>query len=132
MGEPKRCAIYARVSTDEQTAEHQLRDLREYVRTRGWTGQEFIELYNRSGTNVNLNGWHFNHGVTFSFTNINLAPSAYIVIAANLGDFAAAHPGGSKALQPPWRPHSETYRRAAHSPSRVFGAASKRRSRQSS
>ena len=33
----KRVAIYARVSTGDQTCENQLRDLREYCRARGWT-----------------------------------------------------------------------------------------------
>src|SRR6266702_2358828 len=37
-------------------------------------GEEFIELYNRSGTNVSLNGWHFNKGITFTITNVTLAP----------------------------------------------------------
>jgi DNA invertase Pin-like site-specific DNA recombinase len=32
----KRVAIYARVSTSDQTCEPQLRDLREYCRARGW------------------------------------------------------------------------------------------------
>ena len=37
-------AIYARVSTDEQSADAQLRDLREYVANRGWSDvQEFID-----------------------------------------------------------------------------------------
>jgi DNA invertase Pin-like site-specific DNA recombinase len=33
----KRVAIYARVSTGDQTCDNQLRDLREYCRARGWT-----------------------------------------------------------------------------------------------
>ena len=36
MAKQPRVAIYARVSTDEQTVDGQLRDLREYVRNRGW------------------------------------------------------------------------------------------------
>jgi len=40
----KRVAIYARVSTADQTCDNQLRDLREYCRARGWTGvREFID-----------------------------------------------------------------------------------------
>src|SRR5437762_11357492 len=63
-------------------------------------GQEFVELYNRSATNVNLNGWHFNKGITFTFTNVSLAPGAYIVVAANLAEFAAAHPGVANVVGP--------------------------------
>jgi putative DNA-invertase from lambdoid prophage Rac len=32
-----RVAIYARVSTSDQTCEFQIRELREYVARRGWT-----------------------------------------------------------------------------------------------
>jgi DNA invertase Pin-like site-specific DNA recombinase len=40
----KRGAIYARVSTTEQTCDSQLRDLREYCRARGWDQvTEFID-----------------------------------------------------------------------------------------
>lgn len=41
---PHSIAIYARVSTDEQSTDAQLRDLREYVSNRGWTDvHEFID-----------------------------------------------------------------------------------------
>lgn len=33
----KRVALYGRVSTNEQTCENQVRDLREHCRARGWT-----------------------------------------------------------------------------------------------
>jgi DNA invertase Pin-like site-specific DNA recombinase len=39
----KRVAIYARVSTDEQSVDLQLRDLRAYVEQRGWTCTEFVD-----------------------------------------------------------------------------------------
>jgi DNA invertase Pin-like site-specific DNA recombinase len=40
----KRVAIYARVSTADQTCDNQLHDLREYCRARGWTDvREFID-----------------------------------------------------------------------------------------
>ena len=38
-----RCAIYARVSTSEQTCDNQLIELRRYVEARGWTGTEFVD-----------------------------------------------------------------------------------------
>src|ERR1044072_7325043 len=37
MTEGKRVALYARVSTTDQTAENQLLDLRKYCTARGWT-----------------------------------------------------------------------------------------------
>ena len=36
-------AIYARVSTHEQTAENQLLELRRYVDARGWTAVEYVD-----------------------------------------------------------------------------------------
>ena len=39
----QRCAIYARVSTMEQTTENQLAELRRYVEARGWTAHEYID-----------------------------------------------------------------------------------------
>ena len=38
-----RCAIYARVSTSDQTCDNQLIELRRYVEARGWTGTEFVD-----------------------------------------------------------------------------------------
>lgn len=38
-----RVAIYARVSTHDQTAENQLLELRRYVAARGWEGVEYVD-----------------------------------------------------------------------------------------
>jgi DNA invertase Pin-like site-specific DNA recombinase len=38
-----RCAIYARVSTNDQTCENQLQELRRYVAARGWTAAEYVD-----------------------------------------------------------------------------------------
>ena len=38
-----RAAIYARVSTFEQTAENQLAELRRFVKVRGWTAHEYVD-----------------------------------------------------------------------------------------
>ena len=38
-----RCAVYARVSTSEQTCDNQLIELRRYVEARGWTATEFVD-----------------------------------------------------------------------------------------
>ncbi|MBA3484514.1 MAG: recombinase family protein [Pirellulales bacterium] len=45
MSRQPKVAIYARVSTDEQSPDAQLRDLREYVSNRGWElVTEFIDV----------------------------------------------------------------------------------------
>ena len=41
---PKRVAVYARVSTGDQSCEPQLRDLREYVAARGWHAEEYVDV----------------------------------------------------------------------------------------
>ena len=40
---PRRAAIYARVSTLEQTTENQLMELRRYIEQRGWTAREYVD-----------------------------------------------------------------------------------------
>jgi DNA invertase Pin-like site-specific DNA recombinase len=40
---PLRAALYARVSTDQQTTDNQLLELRDYAGHRGWTPSEYID-----------------------------------------------------------------------------------------
>jgi DNA invertase Pin-like site-specific DNA recombinase len=40
---PLRAALYARVSTDLQTTDNQLLELREYAEHKGWTAAEYID-----------------------------------------------------------------------------------------
>ncbi|MCB0543477.1 MAG: lamin tail domain-containing protein, partial [Saprospiraceae bacterium] len=45
---------------------------------------EYIELYNNSGSSVDISGWHFTEGVTFTFpAATSLAANAYVVITEN-------------------------------------------------
>jgi DNA invertase Pin-like site-specific DNA recombinase len=39
----RRVAVYARVSTNEQTCENQLLELRRYVDARGWIAIEYVD-----------------------------------------------------------------------------------------
>src|SRR5207247_7895280 len=43
-GGPMRCAIYARVSTQEQTVDNQLLELRRYAEARGWVAMEYVDV----------------------------------------------------------------------------------------
>jgi DNA invertase Pin-like site-specific DNA recombinase len=43
MTAPRHVAIYARVSTIDQTADNQLLELRRYVEARGWTATEYVD-----------------------------------------------------------------------------------------
>lgn len=50
-------AIYARVSTTEQTVDAQLRDLRAYCESRGWQAVEYIDV-GISGAKDSRPGWN--------------------------------------------------------------------------
>src|SRR5262245_57594998 len=46
MGKAKRAALYVRVSTDHQSVENQIRELRQVAERRGWT---IVEVYRDAG-----------------------------------------------------------------------------------
>jgi hypothetical protein len=46
MGHRKRAALYVRVSTDAQTVENQIRELRQVAERRGW---DVVEVYRDAG-----------------------------------------------------------------------------------
>lgn len=55
---------------------------------------EYIELYNKTGNAVNISGWHFTQGVTFSFpANTSMPANGYVVVTENLAYFSARFPG---------------------------------------
>ncbi|BBO34448.1 hypothetical protein PLANPX_4060 [Lacipirellula parvula] len=57
MSRQPKVAIYARVSTDEQSPDAQLLDLREYVRLRGWEQiEEFVDV-GESGSKDSRPAW---------------------------------------------------------------------------
>jgi DNA invertase Pin-like site-specific DNA recombinase len=58
MSSQPRVAIYARVSTRDQTPDPQLRDLREYARNRAWSDvQEFVDV-GESGAKDSRPAWN--------------------------------------------------------------------------
>lgn len=45
---------------------------------------EYIELYNRGSTTVDLSGWRFSRGVEYNFpAGVSMTPGAYLVVASN-------------------------------------------------
>jgi DNA/RNA endonuclease YhcR with UshA esterase domain len=44
---------------------------------------EYIELYNNGNTTVNLNGWSFSQGVTYTFPNISVNAGGYLLVAVD-------------------------------------------------
>ncbi len=53
---------------------------------------QYIELYNQGTNTVNLAGWQFTAGVTFTFPNITIAPNGYVVVARNMTNLFAKYP----------------------------------------
>ena len=53
---------------------------------------EFIELMNTGSESINLNYVKFTKGIDFEFGDLELAPAAYVVIAANAEVFAELYP----------------------------------------
>jgi hypothetical protein len=55
--------------------------------------EEYIELWNRGATNVNLTGWRLASGVDFAFpSNTILNAGAYLVVSAHKASFLAKYP----------------------------------------
>jgi hypothetical protein len=54
--------------------------------------EEYIELFNKGGSAVNLNGWKFSAGVSFTFSNVSIPAGGYLVVAADLATFTAKYP----------------------------------------
>src|SRR6266436_10132531 len=56
--------------------------------------ESYMELRNTAAVATNLSGCRFTKGIQFTFpTNTVLAPSAYLVVAANGPAFANKYPG---------------------------------------
>jgi hypothetical protein len=56
------------------------------------TDEEYIELLNTGTVPVNLTGWEFSRGVSFTFPNVTLAAGGILVVAANTASFSAKYP----------------------------------------
>lgn len=58
--------------------------------------EEWIEIFNRSSSAVDLSGWQFSENIDFTFPlGTTLPAGEYMVIADDSAAFAAAHPGVS-------------------------------------
>jgi hypothetical protein len=55
--------------------------------------EEYIELWNRSATNVNLTGWRLSSGVDYAFpSNTTINAGAFLVASAHKASFLAKYP----------------------------------------
>ncbi len=55
--------------------------------------EEYLEIYNRGFSAVDLTGWRFTDGVDFTFPAVSIGPGEYLVIAADVAAFAAKYAG---------------------------------------
>ncbi|MGA2867878.1 MAG: lamin tail domain-containing protein, partial [Verrucomicrobiota bacterium] len=63
-----------------------------YDRISGNDDDQYIELYNQGTNTVNLAGWQFTSGVTFTFPNVTIPPNGYLVVARNMTNLFAKYP----------------------------------------
>lgn len=74
-----------------------------YSPPNGVTTEEFIELENTSNYTVDLSGWRFTQGISFTFpASTLLAPGARLVIAANPAVFSSKYPAVANFLNVGW------------------------------
>ena len=53
-------------------------------------GEEYIELYNRGKTPVDVSGWKFTKGIVYTFPlSTIIEPNSYLVVCRVLDDFQA-------------------------------------------
>jgi lamin tail-like protein/CotH protein/Big-like domain-containing protein len=62
------------------------------------TTTEYIELFNRGAGAVNLTGWRFSRGVSFTFPAVTLGAGNYLVVAADVAAFNAKYPGVANVI----------------------------------
>jgi hypothetical protein len=60
----------------------------------GDTADEYVELYNRSGSPVSLSGWRLSDGISLTFPSNAIIPAnGYVVVANNLARMLTNYPG---------------------------------------
>ena len=64
----------------------------------GRPADEWIELFNSSTGLVNLTGWKFTRGVSFTFPNVSLPAGGYLVVAADVAAFRSKYPNVSNVI----------------------------------
>ncbi len=53
---------------------------------------QYIELYNKGTNSINLSGWQFTSGVTFTFpANTVISPNGYVVVGKNIDNLFASY-----------------------------------------
>ncbi len=61
---------------------------------------EWIELHNPTAAAIDLAGYRFDNGIEFTFPPVSIPAGDYLVVAADLGEFAANFPAVTKVVGP--------------------------------
>lgn len=61
---------------------------------------EWIELHNPTAAAIDLTGWSFDNGVNFVFPSVSIPAGGYLVIAADVAEFAANFSGVTDVVGP--------------------------------
>ncbi len=62
------------------------------------TTDEYVELFNKGTTAVDLTGWRLTKGIDFTFGSASLGAGQFLVVAANLTRFAQKYPSVSNVV----------------------------------
>ena len=54
--------------------------------------EEWLEIYNRSGGPISLDGWKLEGGISFNFPSTSIASGDYVVVAKDAAALAGKHP----------------------------------------
>ena len=64
-----------------------------YAPISGDSADEYVELYNRSSDSIDVGGWEFTKGISFSIpSGTQIPPDGYLVIAKNVTNLLARYP----------------------------------------
>ncbi|MEX2187233.1 MAG: lamin tail domain-containing protein [Pirellulales bacterium] len=68
------------------------------------SAEEYVELFNSGTTAVDVTGWQFSKGVSFTIPSVDastprvMQPGDYLVVAADVATFAAMHPAVNPSI----------------------------------
>jgi VCBS repeat-containing protein len=65
------------------------------------SAEEFIEIFNKGDAAVDLSGWQFISGISFTFPSVSIPAGGYLVIAADPTTFTATY-GATSLIVGPW------------------------------
>src|SRR5204863_6972397 len=91
-------AVIAAISTGYVRADDIVINEIMYHPASGIPLEEFIELYNKGTTTVNLGGWRFKQGVKFTVPTLTIVPGGYLVVASDLATFQSKYPGVNNVI----------------------------------